>query len=85
MQVVLKPAPGQVGIIAGVSLSQRINTANSDLQSLWKAPSHWQSKMVQKPSIGVVIHTCWGIAIKCADRYNRHLQKCLRTQLQITI
>lgn len=48
MQVVLKTAPGQVGIIAGVSLSQRTNTANSNLQSLWKVPGHWQRKIVQK-------------------------------------
>lgn len=74
MQVMLKPAPGQVGIIAGVSLSQK---TNSNLQSLWKVPGHWQSKTVQKPRIDVVIHTCWGIAIKCADRYNRDLRKCL--------
>lgn len=69
----LKPVPGQVGIIAGISLSQRTNTANSNLQSLWKVPGHWQGKMVQKLRIDVVIHTCWGRAIKCADRYKGDL------------
>lgn len=75
MQVVLKPAPGQVGIIAGPSLSQRTNIVNSKLQSLWRG--HWQIKTVHKPRTDVAIHTCWGTAIKCADRYNKDLRKCL--------
>lgn len=43
-QVMLKSAPGQVSIIADVSLRQRTSTANSNLQSFWKVSGHWQSK-----------------------------------------
>lgn len=47
MRVVLKPAPGQIGIIAGLSLSQRTNIVNSELQSLLEIGKSKQCKNLE--------------------------------------